>query len=55
MRNRTIHGYDTINSEEVWKTLLEDIPPLIVDLEAALAAWPSSDPEGSPPQAPSAV
>ncbi|MGM9857868.1 MAG: DUF86 domain-containing protein [Bacilli bacterium] len=28
MRNRIVHGYDTINNEIVWNTALENIPML---------------------------
>jgi uncharacterized protein with HEPN domain len=40
MRNRTIHGYDTIDLDIVWKTVQEGIPPLIAALEKALQEWP---------------
>jgi uncharacterized protein with HEPN domain len=33
LRNRLIHGYFDINLDIVWDTVLEDIPPLVVDLE----------------------
>ncbi|MBN1185015.1 MAG: DUF86 domain-containing protein [Bacteroidales bacterium] len=33
MRNRLIHGYYDINLDIVWKTVIEDIPPLKADLE----------------------
>jgi uncharacterized protein with HEPN domain len=38
MRNRLIHGYDSIDFDILWQTLVEDLPPLI----AALAKIPSS-------------
>ena len=28
MRNRIVHGYDTINLEIVWSTVIESIPEL---------------------------
>ena len=28
MRNRIVHGYDTINLEIVWSTAIESIPEL---------------------------
>ena len=28
MRNRIVHGYDTINLEIVWNTAIESIPEL---------------------------
>lgn len=40
MRNRTVHGYDTVSREVVWRTIREDLPPLIEELRRALAAWP---------------
>ena len=33
MRNRLIHGYYDINLDIVWKTVKEDIPPLVTKLE----------------------
>jgi len=33
MRDRLIHGYFDINLEVVWKTVTEDLPPLILQLE----------------------
>ena len=33
MRNRLIHAYFTINLNILWKTVIEDLPPLIVSLE----------------------
>ncbi|MCK4717631.1 MAG: DUF86 domain-containing protein [Thermoplasmata archaeon] len=33
MRNRLIHGYYDIDLDIVWKTVEEDIPPLLTDLE----------------------
>ncbi len=40
MRNRIIHGYDTIDTMIVWDTVQLAVPQLIVELERALAAWP---------------
>lgn len=40
MRNRIIHGYDTIDTTIVWDTVRLAVPPLIAELERALAAWP---------------
>lgn len=36
MRNRIIHGYDQVNFDIVWKTVREDLPPLIGEIEAHL-------------------
>jgi len=33
LRNRLIHGYFDINLDIVWDTVLEDLPPLVADLE----------------------
>ena len=33
MRNRLIHAYFDINLDILWKTVLEDPPPLILELE----------------------
>jgi uncharacterized protein with HEPN domain len=44
MRNRLIHGYDTIDPARVWDALSIDVPPLIHELEHALAHWPGAAP-----------
>lgn len=36
MRNRLIHGYFDVNPLLVWKTVEDDLPPLIEKVEAAL-------------------
>ena len=33
LRNRLIHGYFEINLDIVWDTVLEDLPPLVTDIE----------------------
>jgi uncharacterized protein with HEPN domain len=33
MRNRLIHAYFDINLDILWKTVIEDLPPLISKLE----------------------
>ena len=33
MRHRLIHGYDIVDYDIVWKTVTEDLPPLIILLE----------------------
>lgn len=43
MRNRLVHGYDTIRFDRVWSVLADDLPPLIAALETALAADLDSD------------
>lgn len=37
MRNRLVHAYFEIDYEQVWKALTEELPPLIVQLDAILA------------------
>jgi uncharacterized protein with HEPN domain len=37
MRNRLIHGYYDVNLDIVWKTVTEDLPVLIKQLENVLA------------------
>jgi len=41
MRNRMIHGYDTIDTAIVWTTVVEYIPLLVAELEGALEGWPA--------------
>lgn len=36
MRNRLVHAYFDIDKEVVWKTVTEELPPLLTALEAAL-------------------
>ena len=36
MRNRLIHGYFDINADIVWKTAVEEIPPLVPLLRALI-------------------
>lgn len=38
MRNRLIHMYYDINLDIVWKAATEDVPPLIAELEKAIAS-----------------
>jgi len=33
MRNRLIHAYYDVNLDVVWKTVIEDVPPLIAELK----------------------
>ncbi len=35
LRNRLIHGYDSVDLEVLWRVLKEDLPPLIRALEGA--------------------
>ncbi len=36
MRNKIIHDYRTIDTRIVWKTVVEDLPPLIAELEKVI-------------------
>jgi uncharacterized protein with HEPN domain len=36
LRNRLIHGYDSVNFDILWTILREDLPPLIARLEEIL-------------------
>jgi uncharacterized protein with HEPN domain len=38
MRNVVIHAYFAIETETVWKTVVEDLPLLVEEIEAFLAA-----------------
>ena len=40
IRNRLIHGYDTLDLETVWEISTTDTPKLKQDLEALVASWP---------------
>lgn len=37
MRNRIIHGYDTVSIPVVWDTIAHDLPELVLMLESHLA------------------
>jgi len=37
MRNRLVHGYDVIDLDVLWDTVVSDLPPLIAKLERILA------------------
>jgi uncharacterized protein with HEPN domain len=38
MRNRLIHAYFDVNLEILWKTVTEDLPELIAELEKILSS-----------------
>ena len=38
LRNRVVHGYDRVDFDVVWATIVHDLPPLIVRLDAFLRA-----------------
>ena len=37
MRNRLVHGYDVIDFDLLWDTIIDDLPPLIEALEKIVA------------------
>ncbi len=37
MRDRLIHGYDTVDLDELWKTAIEDVPALLEQVQAILS------------------
>lgn len=45
MRNRLVHGYFDMDLDQIWKTITEDLPPLITELEAALRVESQADSE----------
>ncbi len=36
MRNKIIHGYDTVKVEVLWDTIVNDLPPLVKLIEESL-------------------
>jgi uncharacterized protein with HEPN domain len=38
MRNRLIHGYDLVDFEILWQTVVDDLPPLMAALESILSS-----------------
>ena len=36
MRHRLVHGYDVVDWVRVWKTLQDDLPPLLAQLRSIL-------------------
>jgi uncharacterized protein with HEPN domain len=36
MRNRLVHGYDQIDDDLVWNTVVDDLPPLRQQIQATL-------------------
>ena len=38
LRNRLIHGYDSVDFDILWQIVSDDLPPLIAALEGALEA-----------------
>ena len=44
LRNRLIHGYDTVNFDILWAIVQQDLPPLAAELEKVIPG-----PSGTPP------
>jgi len=44
MRDRLIHGYDSVDLDEVWRTLQEDLPELISIVEPLAPALSPPEP-----------
>ncbi len=40
MRNRLVHAYFDVDHEIVWNTVVQELPPLIAEIRAALEAEP---------------
>ena len=36
MRNRLVHGYDAVDLDVLWDTIVDDLPPLISELKKIL-------------------
>ncbi len=47
LRNRLIHGYDKVDFDILWETVVGDLPPLITALDTCLT---TNDPGSSPLQ-----
>lgn len=45
LRNRLVHGYDTINLDILWKILTDDLPTPADQLERAVASKASAFPK----------
>ena len=41
MRNRLIHGYDVVDLDVLWQTVLEDLPQVIVRLRGIVPQEPA--------------
>lgn len=44
MRNRLIHGYDTVDPDKIWRTVRDDLAPLIAALVPLVPDDESLDP-----------
>ena len=47
IRDKLIHDYFSVNAEMVWKTVAEDLPPLLKQLGEIIASDTASDPPSS--------
>lgn len=42
MRHVLVHVYWGVDFDRLWKTVVEELPLLVVQLDAALTDWPSA-------------
>lgn len=42
LRNRLIHGYDSVDFDILWQIVTRDLPPLISELDRVVGSSPSS-------------
>ncbi len=40
LRNRLIHGYDSVDFDILWQIISQDLPPLIANLESIIFSRP---------------
>ena len=45
MRHILVHGYYSVDRDALWSVAAHDLPPLIRELEIALARWDDSAPD----------
>ena len=43
MRNRIVHGYDAVDLDVLWDTIIDDLPPLIDELKIILSSKPNGN------------
>ena len=43
MRNRLIHAYFDVNRDILWRTVEDDLPPLVAELEKILMSADTED------------
>ena len=46
MRNRLVHGYNSVDLDVLWDTIEDDLPPLIAELEKILGEESQRDKNG---------